>query len=251
MTAAFPNSSETTGGPGSGAVVAPGVAAALGVPVEVVEYWIEDGIDVAAFVAALADHPLPAGVSDATMNLEELASAMGVSVNTTSKWAKSGMPLLQEGRAGRAYEVRLSHAFAWHNWAKAAEAARKSEANGAAAAMQAALFNLADGPVLTHKDRKEVAQADIEWSRAKRERRQLVPLQEVVDLMGDIMTIVREGIETLPDRLERELGLNPDQVKRAIIAGRDTLDECATRIEEAHLRERELGEADFEGQLTF
>lgn len=61
---------------------------------------------------------------------------------------------------------------------------------------------------MTPKERRELAEADMRWSEAQRRRRQLVQIGDVFDLLEGIGKIVRDGVEAMPDRLERELELN-------------------------------------------
>ena len=67
-----------------------------------------------ALAEMLMRHPLPAGVLDADCNQEQIAMALGTTVNTVARWIKQdGMPVAQHGGNGRAYILRLSHCWAW------------------------------------------------------------------------------------------------------------------------------------------
>ncbi len=61
----------------------------------------------------MAKFPLPDGVPDAVLNREELADALGTSINTISAWIAQGMPVQQVGGNGKADELRLAHCHAW------------------------------------------------------------------------------------------------------------------------------------------
>src|SRR5688572_4390131 len=64
-------------------------------------------------MADAASYPLPNGVTDAVLNRDQLARALGVSLPTIDRWIGDGMPMLQDGRNGRAYQFQLSACWAW------------------------------------------------------------------------------------------------------------------------------------------
>ncbi|WP_273687347.1 DUF1441 family protein [Ketogulonicigenium vulgare] len=204
-------------------------------------------VDVDADLQAIIEkYPLPATVRDADMNQEELASALNQSVNTIAKWIKSeSMPVAQVGGNGRSYVLRLSHCWAWMRAREADRDMRTQHNKQQAAALQAELLGLDiedPGAQMTAKQRKEMAEADLIWSKAQMQRRTLVPLDEVTDLFESVLTIVRRGVEAMPDLLERELNLKPDQVGAAVRIGDGILANMVEKIEEAELRERSVAD---------
>lgn len=200
----------------------------------------------------LRAHPLPAMVSDADMNQEEIAQAFGTTVNTVAKWIREGMPVAQVGGNGRAYVLRLSHCWAWRK-SREAEAAQRSRHNEAQISLlRAEMLGVEiDSPAaqMSAKERRELAEADMRWSEAQRRRRQLVPLPDVLELLESLGKIVRDGLEAMPDRLEREIDLSPSQVSAVARIGSDLLTAWADCIEERELRDREVGEADLSENL--
>ncbi|WP_044008020.1 DUF1441 family protein [Ketogulonicigenium vulgare] len=206
----------------------------------------------AEFQKILADYPLPATVQDADMNQEELASALNQSVNTIAKWIRQeGMPVAQAGGNGKSYVLRLGHVLRLSHcwaWLKARDADRdlRSQHNKQqAAALQAEMLGLDvsdPNAHMTPKARREMAEADLVWNKAQRERRTLVQLDEVHDLLESVLTMVRDGIEAMPDLLERELNLKPDQVAAAVAVGHDILTSLTEKIEAAELQERTVAD---------
>ncbi len=202
--------------------------------------------------AMLDRFPLPTGVQDADCNQEEIAQALNTTVNTVAKWIKQdGMPVAQAGGNGKAYVLRLSHCWAWR-MARDADVDQKNRHNRAqVAAMQASFLGLdLDDPQaqMTAKQRRETADADIAWSRAAHLRRQLLPLADVVDLLESVCKVMRDGIEAMPDRLERELGLRPEQVQAVVRIGNDVLQTMAEKIEGAELQERDVPDVEVQKQ---
>jgi len=206
---------------------------------------------------AITAYPLPDGVPDADMNIDEFASAMGSTVNTVSKWIKDQtesprFPVAQVGGPGKAYVLRLSHCYAWKMNRDQAETSRLKNNQSAIEALQASFLGIdldAPGATLSPKDRRTLAEADLMHNKAAMVRRQLVPLNEVTDLLESLLKIVRDGLESLPDRLERELSLKPEEVVRAKLIGDDVLNSIADRIEEAELQERDISDAEIPSQL--
>jgi hypothetical protein len=216
-----------------------------------------DAVDVSAELAALVcAFPLPAGVPDEKMNVAEIALAMRVSANTVAKWTATSVlasdwtalpqfPVIEVGGPGRAYSIQLSHAWAWRQHRDGIETERSKSAARAIEAMQASFLNLdprdAEGG-MTAKLRRELAEADFAYSKAATMRRRLVDIDEVQQVLESVFQIMRDGMESMPDRLERELGLKPDQVDLIVRLADDILREMADRIEDAELRERDLSD---------
>jgi phage terminase Nu1 subunit (DNA packaging protein) len=202
----------------------------------------------AALAEMLARFPLPSGVQDADCNQEEIAQALNTTVNTVAKWIRQdGMPVAQPGGNGRAYVLRLSHCYAWKKAQQADLDLRSRHNRDQVAKMQASFLGLdLDDPQanMTPAQRREAAMADIAWSKAAHMRRQLVPLQDVVDLLETLFQICRDGIEAMPDRLEREINLKPEQVASVVRAGSDILNKMSEHIEERELRERDVPDVD-------
>lgn len=192
--------------------------------------------------------PLPGGIQDADCNQEEIAQALNTTVNTVAKWIRQdGMPVAQQGGNGKAYVLRLSHCWAWRK-AREADADLRSRHNKQqVAALQASFLGMeVDDPqaAMTPALRRETALADIAWSKAAHMRRQLVPLSDVLDLYESILQIVRDGLKAMPDLLEREIALRPEQVGSVVRICDDVLNKMSERIDEAELRERDVQDVD-------
>jgi len=207
-----------------------------------------------ALADLVAKYPLPAGVLDADMNQDEMASALSTTVNSISKWLRSeGMPMVQEGGLGKAYVLRLSHCWAWKAGRDDADHQRRNHNADQISMLQASFLGFdAENPLasLSAKDRTQLAQADIQHSRAMQMRRQLVRLDEVVELLESLFTETRNMIEAMPDVLERELSLKPEEVAKVDRIGTDLLTALSEKIEAAELTERDVPDIEVQRQWT-
>lgn len=168
----------------------------------------------------VSNWPLPDGVEDGIFNRAQLATILDVSENTITAWLRAGMPAQSAGSNGTAYEFRLSHCWAWKS--QRDEDAKQVRSRADQAAAQAALVfrNLGvdeeeEQRGLTASEVQAWAQAEYARNRAAEQRGQLVRVDQVSAVMDDILSAVRRTFVTLPDWMEMEFGLTPDQVAKA------------------------------------
>ena len=201
----------------------------------------------------IGQHPLPPGVPDDDMNQTDLAAALNVTPNTLSKWlGDDTFPMVQRGGMGRQYVLRLSHCYAWKMAREAAEHSKRRHTRMAIEKMQASFLGMEPsdpGAELSVKDRRALVEYDLARSKAELYRRQLVRLHEVTDLLDSILGIVRNGIEGMSDRLERELGLKPEEVALVERLGSDILNGFVEKIEAAELNEKDIADVMPSNQL--
>lgn len=182
--------------------------------------------------------PLPEGVEDTPMNRAELSAYMNVSTNTIDAWIKAGLPVFEEGSNGRAYVFMLGDCCQWRHEREEKDNGKKLSAAAAIEKRQAAFLNLDDGDLggpMTAKERREAALADLDYNRAALQRRELCRMSDVTDLIEDLFLIVREEADALPDKLERSLGLTPEQVNKLIENMDGMLHSMVHRIEKSQL----------------
>ncbi|MFD1913810.1 hypothetical protein [Halodurantibacterium flavum] len=168
-------------------------------------------------VLDLSAWPLPEGAEDGVMNRVQLARAFSVSENTITKWISLGMPVLSDGQNGVAYEFQLSHCYAWRQ--DRDSKARAAKARGDQLAMQAALAfrNLdadqeeAEGG-LTADELRKWSEAEFHRNRVDEQRRRLVRAEAVSRVFEQLLVLVGNTFDTLPDWAEVNLGLSVDQV---------------------------------------
>ncbi|WP_339109258.1 DUF1441 family protein [Thioclava sp. GXIMD4216] len=170
-------------------------------------------------VLDVARFPLPEGLTDGVMNRAQLAVAFNVSENTVTKWVGQGMPVETAGQNGVSYEFQLSHCYAWRRARE--QQSRESKARGDALAMQASLAfrNLDEEQEeeeggLTAKQLREWSEAEYHRNRVAEQRGELVRAAKVSELLEDLIGVVATALGTMPDHLERDLGLGVEEVAK-------------------------------------
>ncbi|MER5173810.1 DUF1441 family protein [Thioclava kandeliae] len=164
-------------------------------------------------------YPLPDGLADGVMNRAQLAIAFNVSENSVTKWVGQGMPVLTAGQNGVSYEFQLSHCYAWRMARN--EQSRATKASREAHAMQASLAfrNLDEEQEeeeggLTAKQLREWSEAEYHRNRVAEQRGELVRAARVSELLEDLIGVVATALGTMPDHLERDLGLGVEEVAK-------------------------------------
>ncbi|WP_339112276.1 DUF1441 family protein [Thioclava sp. GXIMD2076] len=164
-------------------------------------------------------YPLPDGLADGVMNRAQLAIAFNVSENSVSKWVGQGMPVETAGQNGVSYEFRLSQCYAWRMARD--EQSRATKASREAHAMQASLAfrNLDEEQEeeeggLTAKQLREWSEAEYHRNRVAEQRGELVRAARVSELLEDLIGVVATALGTMPDHLERDLGLGVEEVAK-------------------------------------
>lgn len=187
-------------------------------------------------------HPLPDGVPDAVLNRTEIAEFFAVNVLTITAWMSAGMPVQQEGGQGQPYEFRAAHCWAWKQARDRSEAMRSAEARATIEGMRLALVGGGNGDTieaLDPKQRREIYAAQIEHERMMTHRKQLLRREDVLRGFEAILMIVRDVLESAPDRVERIEAMPP----KAVDAFIDVCDGVITEIErrlQAWIAEREV-----------
>jgi len=195
--------------------------------------------------ALIERYPLPDGIEDCVMTREELAEPLGVSTNTITAWIAKGMPVLQEGGQGKAYELQVSACWAWRQAQKADESLQSEKVKRVQAALRLALTGGAVGDsieALDPKTRKDILSVQIEQERFQRERNQLMRRDDVRETFDLVYGIIRDRMNAAPDMIERRNALEPKLVQELI----DVCDEIVVDVREAidsFWRERPVREA--------
>lgn len=169
-------------------------------------------------VLDLSAYPLPEGVKDEILNLEDLAESMRTSTNTIRKWISQGMPVKQNGSNGQAYELQFSHCYAWRLWIDE-KAAASRRALSARNSERAQLFLGIDDPAqsagMTPKEVREWSEAELIRNKAALQRGELVRAFQVQEVFDGLLVATRNVITSAPDYLEQEFSLTPAQVVKA------------------------------------
>lgn len=161
---------------------------------------------------------LPEGVEDAVVNRAVLARALGKTEPMIDKYIAAGMPVLQKGSNGRAYQFQLSEAWDWLEARKRVEAEASEQAERSAQQLRLHLVGGKDvrgiEAGLSPKEQRETYDAERGWNLAAKDRRELVLAVQVIEAMSESFLILREAITSIPDVLEREAGLDGKTIER-------------------------------------
>nr|WP_323779570.1 terminase small subunit [Amylibacter sp.] len=160
--------------------------------------------------------PAPA---EPLLNRGQIAQCFNVSENTINKWVGKGMPVETEGGNGVAYEFRFSECEQWFKEAQKAAAAEKAAANEFVAQRRMEFLGVEKDDAragFTPAQMRELAQAELVWMQAAKQRGALVPTDEMVELLDTVFSEMRAGLDGLPDWLEREFSLSGEGVAAVI-----------------------------------
>ncbi|WP_026618331.1 phage terminase Nu1 subunit (DNA packaging protein) [Ensifer sp. WSM1721] len=183
----------------------------------------------------VARYPLPEGVVDCVMTREELAEAVAVSLPTITEWIGKGMPVKEMGGQGRPYQLVLSHCWAWRQAWKAQEDLRSEQVKRTQAAMRLALVGGSAGDsemALDPKTRREILAVQIEQERFQRERNELLRRGDVSETFDTLLGIIRDTMESAPDRVERRQAIPPKVTDMLVEICDEMLAELRRRIED-------------------
>jgi phage terminase Nu1 subunit (DNA packaging protein) len=169
------------------------------------------------------------------MTREELAESLAVSLPTITEWIGKGMPVKERGGQGKAYELQLSHCWAWRQAWKANEDLRSDQVKRAQAAMRLALVGGSSGDSLESLDpktRREILAVQIEQERFQRERNELLKRDDVSETLDNLFGMIRDTLESAPDRIERKEALSPKVTSALVDICDELVNEMARRIAE-------------------
>lgn len=178
-------------------------------------------------------HPLPDGVPDTELNLTQAAQFMNVSATTLNAWLSQGLPVIQRGGNGKDYKLRGGDIWAWKKAREADEDLRSREAMNAIQAMRLALVGggLGDSiDALTPKEKREVIATQREHEAFAVDRHELLKREDVRDAFEVVFGLMRDSLDSLPDRIHREASLSNKQMGLASEICDRTLKEIEGRI---------------------
>jgi phage terminase Nu1 subunit (DNA packaging protein) len=182
----------------------------------------------------MATHALPEGVDDAVLNRAQLARALNKSEPSIDRYRGDGMPYLTEGTNGRAWEFQLSACWSWLKDRERDDVEQRSQAEKAVQQMRLALIGGDDDAdhdrALSPRQRQEAYDAERAWMLAALQRGDLVRRAEVVEAFEDVFKTLRDALTGLPDKLERELGMQGKALDLAIEICDTALGEAERRV---------------------
>lgn len=135
------------------------------------------------------------------MNKGEIARFFGVSMNTVGDWIRRGAPFIEKGTGRKTPWVfdALEVAEWWQD--------QKSGARS-----QATPDHFNDPGNMTPQDRKAWFESESKRLALDESLRQLIPVAEVEQVIATSFAAVAQGLQGLPDTVERRTGCDPSLV---------------------------------------
>lgn len=164
-------------------------------------------------------HPLPKGQKDLLLNKQEIADFFEVSTNALSQWIKGGMPVHTEGSNGRNYQFSIHDCFAWfRGWKESQSDDLKTRQRQIAQLRLSLLGDDADEDMvsLSTRQQRESYEAAEQYIKTALLKRDLVRAAEVVMMLEGVFSVTRNFMLGLPDIMERQIGLTPDQAENMV-----------------------------------
>ena len=84
---------------------------------------------------------------------------------------------------------------------------------------------------LDPKERKALMEAELVWNQTAKARGELVLAADVERTFDAVLSLVRSTVSSWPDRLQRELGLDPAQLGRAIAQSDDLISAVRLKLQ--------------------
>jgi phage terminase Nu1 subunit (DNA packaging protein) len=141
-----------------------------------------------------------------------------VSENTITEWLSKGLPVLEQGSNGRAYQFQLSACWIWARNYQDGEREARETAERIARAAAADFLNLGDdaehAPALSPQEHRKLLEAELLQMQVNERRGDLVRVGRLGDRLADVFASVQRSYTTMPDFAERELGLEPIDVQK-------------------------------------
>lgn len=135
-------------------------------------------------------------------NKAQVAEFFGVSLKTIDEWLLKGIPYIERGEKGAPWVFDLLKVAEWRLLPRMAAEAQGEDEN----------FN---PDALAPKDRLDWYRSESQKRTLQQQDRTLIPASEFERAAAALVKVSVNWAETLPDVLERDLGLSPEQVERA------------------------------------
>lgn len=141
----------------------------------------------------------------------ECAEFFEVSLPTLENWVRRGCPFVQRGGRGVSWVFDLLAVAKWHF-------APDSEVDAS------------DPMTLPAAERKAWFESEIKRRDLQERDRELIPSSEVEQVVATAFASIAQSVRSLPDNMERRLGLSPEAVESMTFAIDEYMDELADRL---------------------
>jgi phage terminase Nu1 subunit (DNA packaging protein) len=136
------------------------------------------------------------------MNKGEIARFFGVSMNTVGDWIRRGMPYIEKGTGRRVpWVIDALEVAEW--WLEQRSGARSQSVPDPANNVN----------MMTPQDRKAWYESEAKRLALDEQSRQLIPVAEVEQVIATSFAAIAQGLQGLPDTVERRTGCDPSLVQ--------------------------------------
>lgn len=133
-------------------------------------------------------------------NKAEAAEFFNVTVPAINEWINQGAPVIERGAKGVGWKLDLLELAKWRFVPHIAPAGEGGEV---------------DPDRLAPRERKDWYDSELRRSQLAERNGELIPVLTFQREMSAVIKAVVAGLQTLPDRLERDAGLTGDAIERA------------------------------------
>ena len=145
-------------------------------------------------------------------NKMEVAHFFGVSLPTIDNWIMKDCPVIQRGAGrGTPWVFDLLDVALWRYGNQPTS-------------------NDIDPDSLSPRERRDWFESELKKIQFQKEQRQLIPAEEVETVVATAFSTIAQHIRSMPDNLERKLGISSELAEAIEIANDDYLEELAISL---------------------
>lgn len=162
----------------------------------------------------------PTGVKGQVVNKAGLGRVVGVTLKTVDDWVRRGIPVLSRGTNGQQWRIDTAAAIEWI----VAQRVALARSQGAAPSASGADLDLNEQRARESKERAD--KYALENAKARRE---LIPIEDVIDHWGKMISAAKRQMRGVPVRA-RAAGVLPDLSPQGAAGLLRLIDEALTEL---------------------
>ena len=156
--------------------------------------------------------PQPIGGCIRIGNKAQCAAFFDVTLSTIEAWIRKGMPILQQGSRGVAWEIDLLEVCKWRFGGQSTAAPDF------------------DPDLLEPVPRRAWYEGEVKKRELQVKDRELIPVEEVERVVATAFAALASDIRAIPDNLERKHGISGDVAEQVEEALNEAMDGIADRL---------------------